>query len=213
MLCIRSFFRIFAAEIFINMNILGRLFIYIRRINHCKGFGVQSPFAYKFITDVINEHYSYYSYKDLDSLYPQLDVMNRKLCRLYFRISNFCQADYFVDSSPDQIVYSDYIRYGCRKMEMVRMTELLNKSEKTDNTYIVRLSATGDCKSWSWTLLDHLSENSVIIVQDIHQNKDSKAFWRQLQNCDQVGITFDLYYAGIIFLDVKRYKQNYIVNF
>jgi hypothetical protein len=98
-------------------------------------------------------------------------------------------------------------------MEMVRMTELLNKSEKTDNTYIVRLSATGDCKSWSWTLLDQLSENSVIIVQDIHQNKDSKAFWRQLQNCDQVGITFDLYYAGIIFLDVKRYKQNYIVNF
>src|SRR5574344_751568 len=63
MLCIRSFFRIFAAEIFINMNILGRLFIYIRRINHCKGFGVQSPFAYKFITDVINEHYSDYIFE------------------------------------------------------------------------------------------------------------------------------------------------------
>ena len=26
-------------------------------------------------------------------------------------------------------------------------------------------------------------------------------------------VTFDLYYCGLIYIDSKRYKQNYIINF
>ena len=33
---------------------------WLRRIKYCRGFGVQSPSAYRFIRYVINEHYPYY---------------------------------------------------------------------------------------------------------------------------------------------------------
>jgi len=29
----------------------------------------------------------------------------------------------------------------------------------------------------------------------------------------RTGVTFDLYYCGIVFFNKKRFKQNYIVNF
>ena len=39
--------------------------VWLSRINHCRGFGVQSPSAYAFIRYVVNEHYPYYAYEDL----------------------------------------------------------------------------------------------------------------------------------------------------
>lgn len=39
----------------------------LRRRARAKGFGVHSPFAYRFITEVLSEHLYYYDYDRLDS--------------------------------------------------------------------------------------------------------------------------------------------------
>lgn len=49
---------------------------------HSKGFGIHSPFAYRFITEVVRQHLPYYGYADISS-----DRRLRLLYRLivYFR--------------------------------------------------------------------------------------------------------------------------------
>ena len=55
--------------------------------------------------------------------------------------------------------------------------------------------------------------NSLFVVHGICYSKAMKNLWKQLQNDERVGITFDLYDAGLLFFDTTKIKQHYIVNF
>ena len=209
----RSFLRIFASDIiYLIMNALGKLFVYLGRLHHCKGFGVQSPFAFMFINDVINEHYPYYSYKQLDSLFPLLDKEKRILCRLYFRLSNYRQADIMIDYYPETNAYSESMKMGCNKMKSVTLKDKTMNMDMLSLAGIIRISLVGDYQSFFYSLMQIIESKTIIILQGINRDKETKSFWSEVCN-DKLGITFDLYYAGIIVVDEERYKQNYIVNF
>ena len=122
---------------------------WLSRITHCRGFGVQSPSAYRFIRYVVNEHYPYYAYADLREKFPYIGSTDEKLCRLYFRIANYQQPMTFIN---------------------------IGKSEGIKSSHAAR------------------------------------EIWKSMMNDSRTGVTFDLYYCGILFFD-KRIKQNYIVNF
>ena len=60
------------------------------------------------------------------------------------------------------------------------------------------------------SLLSKCNEQSVVVVEGIWRDWDR---WHEME-CDQRnGTTFDLYYCGIIFYDIKRFKHNYKINF
>lgn len=67
----------------LNMNIIE----YISRIGKSRGFGIQSPWAYSFVTEVIGERLPYYAYADIDRRCSTR--RQRKQQRLYHRIRNF----------------------------------------------------------------------------------------------------------------------------
>lgn len=41
------------------------IYAWWQRLRHSRGFGIHSPFAYRFITEVLNQPYAYYSYDKL----------------------------------------------------------------------------------------------------------------------------------------------------
>lgn len=77
---------------------------YIRRMGKARGFGIQSPWAYAFVTEVIGERWPYYAYDDINSRYPRRE---RKRQRLYHRICNFVHGHrmYIADiSQPTDVL-------------------------------------------------------------------------------------------------------------
>lgn len=60
---------------------------YLRRIGKARGFGIQSPWAYRVVTEVIGEKTPYYCYEDIDREYKTRS--ERKFQKLLFRIRNF----------------------------------------------------------------------------------------------------------------------------
>ena len=94
---------------------LKRVIVWIRRMRHSRGFGVQSPYDYRFIRYVINEHWPYYAYDELAKSVAGLDRKTRKLCRLYFRIANWLQPDVMTDYEPVTDAYRRYMETGCRR--------------------------------------------------------------------------------------------------
>ena len=60
---------------------------YLCRIGKSKGFGIQSPWAYCFVKDVITETLPYYIYKDIEAKY--VGKKEQKKQKLYFRVRNF----------------------------------------------------------------------------------------------------------------------------
>ena len=164
--------------------------VWLRRIGHCRGFGIQSPSDYWLVRYVINEHWPYYQYERLGR---NDDWLTRKLGRLCFRIANWRQPA-VIESSA----YRDYLQAGCRKAVWGESSELMV------------LSLEGDWRSRLSYIYNKVSADSVLVVTGLSKARD---VWREIVNDERAVLTFDLYYCGIVLFDKKRDKKNYIVNF
>ena len=196
------------------MSQIGSLLVWLRRSRHSRGFGVQSPWAYRFIRYVVNEHYPYYAYDDLSRLYEGYPKQTQKLCRLYFRIANFWQAeqalDYSAASETDVIrLYGTFMKRGCNKLEVV----LVRHAADFSSVRLMRLSVEGDYRQVFEKAVSLANASTMIIVEQIKRDNESRTFWKSIVDDVRCITTFDLYYCGIIFFDKKRYKENYVVNF
>lgn len=60
---------------------------FISRVGKARGFGIQSPWAYRFVTEVVGEKSPYYYYEEIDRLFP--NAKERKFQKLIYRIRNF----------------------------------------------------------------------------------------------------------------------------
>ena len=179
-------FRIFATA----MNRLRRGFVWLRRVGHCRGLGIQSPTDYRFVRNVISETWPFHAYDELPN---ESDWMLRKLGRLYFRLANDRQPHQVID----RVGVMDYVSAGCKKAEKVDNVDVVELA-------IVPIAVDYDC------LLSHCDEQSVVVFQDIYKQKP---LWHCIEYDQRVRVTFDLYYCGIVLFDKKRAPNNYIVNF
>jgi hypothetical protein len=172
------------------MQRLWYFFVWLKRIFHCRGFGIQSPTDYWLVRYVINEHWPYYAY---DTLGKTDEWLTRKLGLLYFRIANWRQP-----KTIESDGYRAYLQAGCRKAFFGASSELL------------MLKLEGDYQDRLLYIYNKVKEDTVLIVDGICKDR---SFWRSLVADERTSITFDLYYCGIVLFDKKRHKQNYIINF
>lgn len=70
-----------------RFGILTRMREYILRIGKARGFGIQSPWAFSFVTEVIGERLPYYAYTDIDRMCKNRS--ERRFQKLMLRIRNF----------------------------------------------------------------------------------------------------------------------------
>lgn len=187
-----------------------RMFVWLRRIRHVRGFGVQSPSAYRFIRYVINEHYPYYAYSDLKNCSGVLTNNELRLYRLYLRLSNYMQASTWVDccTNSDDVVRK-YIYSGSVNTQYVHCSSVSSVSTFD----VLRVNSNELDYEGYEHLLSLASSHSMLIVEGIYSNKCSKQMWKKVVNDERTGVTYDLYDCGLVFFDKKKYKQNYIVNF
>ena len=175
------------------MNRLQQAFVWLRRIGHCQGFGIQSPSDYRFVRYVINEHWPYYAYAGLGKHDKWL---RRKKGKLFFRLANDLQPD----SVVDLLGYEEYLKAGCQK------TELISHHSTLITSTLILAPANADLQ----TICQACSSHTMLVVDDIGQH--AKA-WRKILAMDRATVTFDLYYCGIVLFDPKRTRQHYIANF
>ena len=171
-------------------NQLKATVVWLRRIGHCRGFGIQSPSDYWLVRYVINEHWPYYQY---ESIGQDDDWLTRKQGRLCFRIANWRQPA-VIESNA----YREYLQAGCRKAVWGESSELMV------------LSLEGDWRSRLSYIYNKVSADSVLVVTGLSKARD---VWREIVNDERAVLTFDLFYCGIVLFDKKRDKKNYVINF
>ena len=196
-----------------------RFFVWLRRARYSRGFGVQSPWAYRFIRYVVNEHYPYYKYEQLAEQVYAIDKITRKLCRFYFRLANYQQAHTFIDCFPTSSCYKIYVSAGCRKTIYRQVTESISEEElvrlfsSIGENSIVRVSLVSNYSTVIDKALDHLPPSCVLIIENIKRDNEVQKYWSGLISDLRTGVSFDLYYCGVLFLRTDMEKQSYIVNF
>ena len=225
-----------------NMSVVTSLWIWIKRFRKRKGYGVHSPFAFQLITQVINQKTPYYAFdglKKLRKLTPKGVKCNSvKMDKFLFRLVNDSQPSTIIDYGTGAGITACYMKSAKKKSEMVSVdAESSETAAHVLKAYSVDYR-TGDMFSlakgllneWgsvgfvriasvpsAWEMVDAVvscaSERTVMVIEGIYSDKSVTEKWHRLQDDERVGITFDLYDAGIVYFDHKLNKQHYIVNF
>lgn len=185
---------------------------WLRRIKYCRGFGVQSPSAYRFIRYVINEHYPYYAYDELRKELPRLDSLTRKRMELYFRVANYRQASLWLDYSRRDDTIATYVWRGCNATRVRNIADS-QQPVSGDKIEVLRICPIAGCESLLAAALKQADDRTLFVIEDIGYNDTAKRMWHTLLESDITSVSYDLYYLGIAFFDRKRYKANYVVNF
>ena len=182
---------------------------WIHRMGYSRGFGVQSPSAYSFIRYVLTEHYPYYAYDELKMRFKSFDHATKKKGRLYFRLANYAQASHWFDYHSAEQPYAVYVHGGCRKT----VFQAIDGKTIPNAFRIARLSVTEDYQAVYEALCKVATDDSILILEGINDNKDTKAFWKRVQESQKATRTYDLFLCGIIVFDTSKHKHHYIVNF
>lgn len=175
------------------MQLLTSPFVWLRRIRKRCGYGIHSPYAFKFVTGVIYETLPYRPWQELDTQLPfRYRFRVRKMLHLLFRIANHVQPNLVYVSSPMTEV-AEYIKAGCNR---ARLTETLD-IQALDMCF---LSEPDD------VVLTLLHSDSVLFLDNLRQHRQ---WFRELPSV----VSFDLWDVGIAFFDPKYNKQHYTINF
>ena len=192
------------------MNRLRQAMVWLRRINRCRGFGVQSPTDYRFVRYVINEHAPFYAYHDLLVHYPHLRHEDRRFARLLLRIANYRQPASCLMLGVPASPYQAYIQAGCRHTVV---NEKVGEVTDADAADLVCCQLSGTQLPDVAALLGLTHETSILVLRGIRHDSHTRQIWSALLEHPKVSISYDLFDCGIILFDKKRYKHNYIINF
>lgn len=194
----------------IHTGKIKRVALWLSRIRHVRGFGVQSPWAYSLVRYVINERYPYYAYDSLAEKWRSEGRERQRLAELVMRLANHVQSDRVIIPANDNGMLMEYVKAGCRKTETERYCE--NTSLETSHRLII-LSAETTPHEWLRTIINTIPDHTFILLTDMRLSNESKTLWKEIISTTKDVQTFDLFHHGLIYKDSKRYKQHYKINF
>ena len=197
-------------------NPLIRVFCRLLRSPRTMGFGVQSPWAYRFVRYVVAERLPYYAYEVLSNRFRHDEKCEERLFRFYFRLANYCQPNAVVDLCHESRMFEEYVKAGCRKVRFVGNDDLKGRLAKgvfeSMQHVMLRCDASSADICGKDALLGMMSESSVLIMEGIHKCGKAYGCWQEMVNDNRVGVSFDLYSCGVLFFDTQRHKQTFKVN-
>lgn len=188
---------------------LKRAFVWLRRFTHLRGNGVQSPFVYDFIWQVIDNRSAYYAYTDLHRELKALPLRQRKLAKLLFRLANYVQPCIIRLDKDLHNTYAPFLERGCAKAAITTTDDTVPTLSSQSSAPLLIVSQK-PCIPPDPSLL---SVGSMIVALNIRKPNDNKNLWRQLLTSPWATLTFDLYNYGIVIIAPDRYKQHYVINF
>lgn len=175
--------------------------VWLVRFPHRKGYGIHSPFAYEFVTQVLYSPGAYYAYEWLDLQFPWwgrlLHERQLAVCHLLFRLANRWQPRRTGADGAGSRELS-YLRQGCLGSELLTLGPA--RQERVDLLYVSRLDS---------GTTDRVGEGGLLVVDRLRENK---AQWKRLKEDRRVRVTFDLHDVGVALLDGDLQRQDYVIN-
>lgn len=200
----------------VALDTLRRAFRWMHRIRHRRGYGVQSPYAFSLVHDVIYETAPYYAYAALDAA-ARLANWRTRDARLVFRLFNAFApkrgALLFPSPAPhgDGRVVKEAATLACPSAEWRCGEDAFSQS--TEGALDVVYAETPQLLFAQWpAALTAAAPCCAFIVRGIHATPQARGAWQAITRDERVRLTFDLYDIGVLCLEPRFAKQHYVVN-
>lgn len=188
-----------------------RAWIWIRRFRKRRGYGVHSPFAFRFITGIIYDKKVREAYRMIEKGSGKKDTI-RKEGRLLMRLSEFQEPSTILFRGDPNGRSLEYLTTGHPEARIIWSIEDLLEHEIIDLAFF-SIQESELLEKEVLEAMRHAGEKSQFIIHGIHHSGRLREAWKRLMVAEGAGITFDLWDAGIILFDASYTKQDYVVNF
>lgn len=200
-------------------HLLPRIARWIRRFRKRQGYGVHSPLAFQFITDVVYNAEPYYAYQQLRQPlaasasrldeYDPVSGLTAKDLRLLFRLANYQEAATILTLGASPVTEA-YLHAARTSAAIVH--QLPAAPARPLLVYCERPQLLADLIAEAGTTPPAL-EGTLIVLRAIHRDAASRTLWHQLGQHPSVTLTFDLGRFGIALNRPKINRQDYVVNY
>lgn len=195
---------------------LRRALRWLRRFRHRRGYGIHSPFAFTFVTDVVYERSAYYAYAPLHRRRAHAGGrLREKDDRLLLRLANAVGPATIVAVSNHLGVTEEYLRAGRPSAHFIAATPYaaaatIAAAPPVDLFY---LDTNGSWETLWNAAARRRSDRACFVVRGIHRTRRDLTVWRRLTADSRVRVTFDLHDFGIAFFEARLVKQDYVINY
>ncbi len=185
----------------------------INRFRHNRGYGVQSPNAFHFVTSVLKEKHLYYSYPAIEK--QAKSGRHASYCKRLFRIVNYLRSPNVVMLAPHKA--EAFAVTAARRNVPVTLLNTTgnNLAEVLSDNGTLGLLYVGKCNNYASIVeeaMKYTSSHSAVIVKGIYSSREKELWWNGIKQNPSVCVTFDLYSMGILFFDKKYKKQHYTLK-
>ena len=186
----------------------------ISRWWHRKGFGVQSPWAYTWMRDVLFEPLRYYAFDQLRQHYhhghrsKRLRLMDEQMFRIVHTLK------------PDHIILCGNIRESTKAYINATHCKTTQKEWDGNSTadwnditpnssMLVYISTVTDADN-TWDRLirsGKVNEQTAVVID--HPDLAHTLLWEHIRTEGPAVVTFEMKERGIVFFDTSKTKQNF----
>ena len=99
----------------------------------------------------------------------------------------------------------------CRVGE-IDIEALANDLERVDVAFIDANHTYAGTRAYFKVLAEKVHTKSVLVVDDIHYNREMEKAWREICEDERVTSTMDLYQMGLVFFDKDYWKRDYRIK-
>ncbi|WP_291865781.1 hypothetical protein [Maribacter sp.] len=146
--------------------------------------GVHSPFVYSYVTKCLYSKEKITSVKSIEILLKTLD---------YFKSEN-------LKIDPKSQFYKNQIKK--------RFNNLKTDAQVYDAIYM------NDCSMWSKTFQKkEIKNTSWVFINNIHNSKESTSLWDKIIALEEVTVSIDLFYCGILFFRQEQEKEHFKIRY
>ena len=206
---------------------------WINRKRHNRGFGIQSPSSFFFITQVLKERLPYYAYPLLDKVIDG-GATKRRHFRELFRITNYQQPESCIsigsaEAACAMVLAKPFAKHyaiaptgltsekqallnerGCQIIESIDQFKALMAETSVFGMFYI--DATDNADTFIKAAMSHTNNRSLIFVDGISRSQATRQWWQQIVNDSTITVTYDMYSYGLLFFDKERRKQNYTLK-
>lgn len=209
---------------------------WINRMRHNRGFGVQSPTAFFFVTQVLKEKLPYYAYGQIDRIAALCGTHSNKMCRRLFRVANYLRPKSIIaigngaaaplcalaaaassahvaliaTGSPLPPAAAQYL--AGRESHLQHGTTLQQQLQAHTAPHLLFIDRESDITSALQATLPHACKGTAIIADGIHTSPERLKQWEKAVKSPQTIVTYDLYSFGILLFDNEKQKQHYTLK-
>ncbi|MEQ8220139.1 MAG: hypothetical protein RH981_18020 [Arenibacter sp.] len=166
---------------------LNRLFAFIKfRLSSNNQHGVHSPFVYGFITKCLYAAPHFTTSKSHNILLKTI---------AYFELVQIQLVPANIALEKKISKYLKGVSFTNNSNELIFIDRL---DKETIDEFIINN--------------DSIANDAIVFVNEIYQTKDSHKIWESIKELNQVKVTLDLFYCGLVFFRKEQVKEHFKIR-